>query len=90
MFDNSKFTGATWTNSTDLENWKQLAKSITEELRQKGKDAFEKHIINYFSSRNYTMKADDTTPPTNIDNILSIISDREWYLNNKKKKQQII
>ena len=90
MFDNSKFTGTTWTDTTDLGNWKRLAKSITEELRQKGKDAFEKHIIDYFSSRNYTMKADDTTPPTNIDDIISIISDSEWCLNNNKKKQQII
>ena len=90
MFDNSKFTGTTWTDTTDLGNWKRLAKSITEELRQKGKDAFEKHIIDYFSYHKYTMKANDATKPTNIDDIISIISDREWYLNNKKKKQQII
>ena len=86
MLDNTKFKGATWTNSTDLENWKQLVKSIPEELRRKGKNAFKKHIIDYFSSHNYTMKANNTAPPTNIDDIISIISDREWYLNNKKKR----
>ena len=50
MFDNTKFTSETSTDYTDLENWKQLDKYITEELRQKDKDVFEKQIIDYFSS----------------------------------------
>ena len=90
LFYNKTLTGETWITSTDIDNWKGLAKSITDELRQKGKDDFERHIIDYFSSHNYTMKEDNTAPPKNIDDIISIIADSKWYLNNKKKTQHII
>lgn len=90
LFDEST-TSESYSNEIELEDWRLQALQIMKEIKNIG-IAFGRHEIVKLARGHYgmTMPHACDCKPTNIDDVMSIIENEEWYNHDKVYKQNII
>jgi len=90
LFDEST-TKETYNNDNELEDWRLQALQIMKEIKNIGIAYGRNEIVN-LSRGHYgmTMPHACDCKPTNIDDVMSIIENEEWYNHEKVYKQNII
>ena len=88
----SKFRSTTYEDTDDLQNWIAVAESIQLELRELGVHKAHEKILDVF--RDYGVYLPSSTNerqhPVNFDDVINIISDKEWYNERQVAKQALI
>lgn len=90
LFDKDVTTTA-YSNMEEVGKWVQLALRINEDLKQIGYSSCIDEIVKT-SAIEYNMKMPTciTSPPTSLDDVVTIISDKVWYQVDTERKRRII
>ena len=78
-----------WQDNQNDQTWIEKALQLQTELRELGVKKAHEKIISIFREYNIYMP-DSTQRPTNIDDILVIINDKNWYTTQQDTKQTLI
>ena len=84
-----QFGTSAWENNNNLQAWIDKALQLQQELRELGVQKAHAKVVMVFREYNITLP-DSNQLPTNIDDILVIINNQEWYTTDKEYKQQLI
>ena len=83
------FTTSNWGDDTNVQAWIDKALHLQTELRELGVAKAHEKIISIFREYKVYMPG-STQLPTNIDDVLVIINDKEWYTTQQDSKQALI
>ena len=84
-----EFGTSAWDNKQNLQAWIDKSIHLQQELRELGVRKAHEKVVMVF--REYNIKLPNSNQnPTNIDDILVIINNHEWYITDKEYKQQLI
>ena len=83
------FGTSTWGNNQNIQAWIDKALQLQTELRELGVAKAHEKIISIFREYNICMPG-STQSPTNIDDIIVIINDKDWYTTQQDSKQALI
>ena len=78
-----------WQDNQNVQAWIEKGLQLQTELRELGVRKAHEKIISIFREYNIYMP-DSTQRPTNIDDILVIINDKNWYTTQQDTKQTLI
>ena len=86
-----KTTSESYRSDVEVEDWRLQALQIMKEIKHIG-IAYGRNEIVQLARDHYcmTMPQAGNYKPTNIDDVMSIITDEDWYMTNKTLKQNII
>ena len=84
-----QFGSSAWDNENNLQAWIDKALQLQLELRELGVQKAHEKVVMVF--REYNIKLPNSNQlPTNMDDVVAIINDKEWYTTDKDMKQQLI
>ena len=84
-------TSQSYKNDSELEDWRMQALQMMKEIKQIGIAYGRQEIVNLARGHyGMTMPHSCGSKPTNIDDVMSIVENEEWYYDNKVYKQNII
>ena len=90
LFDTT-VTSQSYKNDSEVEDWRIQALQLLKEIKQIGIAQGRQEIVNLARGHyGMTMPHSCNSKPTNIDDVISIIENEEWYNDNKIFKQNII
>ena len=90
LFDIS-ITSQSYKDDAEVEDWRIQALQMMKEIKQIGIAYGRQEIVNLARGHyGMTMPHSCNSKPTNIDDIMSIVENDEWYYDNKVYKQNII
>ena len=81
-------------NDIDIEEWKKICLKLMKNIKQRGISAGRKHLVN-LASYTFGLRLTDSDTnklvrPTCISDVFSIVTNKDWYLKNKKRSRNII
>ena len=90
-------TGTVWDSYEDLKHWMHTATNLMKDIKFHGIDAGKKRIVHLANHKyNLTLPSkgkgllEKSMSPVNLNDVVEIISDPEWYNENTFEKQDII
>lgn len=90
LFDIS-ITSQSYSDDSEVEEWRLQALQMMKEIKQIGIAYGRQEIVNLARGHyGMTMSHSCNSKPTNIDDVMSIIENEDWYNDNKMYKQNII
>lgn len=86
---NEDITSTAYKNDTEVLSWVQFALKLRQDLKELGLKEAKKEFVRA-AVEDCLMKLPDGQVPTNVDDVLSIIGDKNWYGENTLAKQHKI
>ena len=83
------FGSSDWGDQSKIQAWIDRAIQIQQELREIGVQKAHDKIISVFRDYNVCLPRTNQMP-TNIDDVIIIINDKQWYMEQQDSKQQLI
>ena len=88
---NITITSQSYKDDSEVEDWRLQALQMMKEIKQIGIAYGRQEIVNLARGHyGMTMSHSCNSKPTNIDDVISIVENEEWYNENKMYKQNII
>ena len=89
MFSSS-FTSTAYTNDEDLQIWINTAIDLQNELKDIGVSQAHKKILQILNDYDVRIPGSSNQKPKNFDDVITIISDKQWYQTNQESKRSMI
>ena len=84
-----QFGSSDWGDKTKIQAWIDTGMALQQELRDLGVQKAQEKIISIFHQYNVYLPGTNQRP-TNIDDVIVIINDKQWYAEQQDSKQQLI
>ena len=90
LFD-SDIRNTAFNNNNDINKWISIATKMYSEIRDLGFDRGREHLVSRaISDHNMMMGANKDIEPRNLDDIISIVTDRDWYASMTEGRRRTI
>ena len=86
----SKFNSTAYTNDEDLQLWINTAIDLQNELKDIGVSQAHKKILQILGDYDVRIPSSNNQKPKNFDDVMMIISDKQWYQTNQESKRSMI
>ena len=89
LFDSS-FKSTAYEGPEDLQRWIDIAINMQNELKEIGVSKAHQKILEIFNDYDVRLQGPNKQKPVNFEDIMSIISDKNWYQTNQESKRNLI